>query len=260
VALTSETSDIDPESYGTTIYAAETGYSKDETTGIVSWTPSTIDGEGVQHADTINMVWGSNTAATVPGWANDNNKPYSANPGNRYRFTNPSTYNEANYTSLEDCAVANDNDSTLCQHGHYGNYYNWPASVASNDVSSARNNSTWANSICPKNWDLPAEGSYSAMLSAQNVYDSGSNYVKEDNINVGFQRLITAPLYFARFGLINNSLISSLGSSGFYWTNRARLMNTDSIFLVFNRDNIWPSHFYLNRYSGFSVRCMVNVD
>ena len=259
VALTSETSDIDPESYGKTIYTTETGYSKDKDTGVVSWLPSTIDSEGIQRADTINMVWNSATAATVPGWTNDNNRPYSADAGDRYRLTNPSTYNEINYTSLEDCTTA-DNSGAICQHGHYGNYYNWPAAVTSNDVSLAQNNSTWANSICPKNWSLPADGVYSTMLRIQNVYDSSNNYTKEGNVNVGFQRLITSPLYFARFGRISDNSLSNLGGSGFYWTNRARLMNTDSIFLVFNSDNIWPSHFYLNRYNGFSVRCMSNVN
>ena len=66
VALTSETSDIDPESYGTTIYTTDTGYSKDETTGVVSWLPSTIDNSGIQRADTIDMIWNGDSA-TTPG-------------------------------------------------------------------------------------------------------------------------------------------------------------------------------------------------
>ena len=42
VALTSETSDIDPTTYNTGIYTQANGYSKDDATGVVSWLPSTI--------------------------------------------------------------------------------------------------------------------------------------------------------------------------------------------------------------------------
>ena len=112
VALTSETSDIDPESYGTTIYTTETGYSKDKDTEVVSWLPSTIDSEGIQRADTIDMVWSSNTAATVPGWTNDHYKPYSADAGDRYLYTNPITFTETVYTSLKDCTDNNDGGIT----------------------------------------------------------------------------------------------------------------------------------------------------
>lgn len=253
VALTSETSDIDPESYGKTIYTAETGYSKDNNTGIVSWSPSTIDSGGVQRADTIEMVWSSNTAATVPGWTNDYNNPYSADPGEKYRYTNPTSYNEATYTSLESCANTNNNDIAGCQHTHFGNYYNWSAAVASNNTSSALSGSIQANSVCPKNWNLPADGVYTVLMTIQKVYKSYTSYATD-----GFNKLRTAPLYFQRFGVINNRSLSNLGVNGAYWANKVN-NDTTSYDLDFSGTGIWPNNNgpnYGNRYFGSSIRCM----
>ncbi len=255
VALTSETSDIDPESYGTTIYTAETGYSKDKDTGVVSWLPNTIDGEGIQRADTIDMVWSSDTAATVPRWTDDYNKPYSANAGDRYRYTNPSTYNEANYVSLEACSNNNDGDTAGCQHTHFGNYYNWPAATATNDASAASNWSTWGNSVCPKNWDLPAKGTYDTLMTAQEVFSSGSSYATD-----GFNKLRTAPLYYQRFGRVSSGLLVDLSNWGRYRSSTLYNANGDFGF-IFASTAIYPNYYnYGYRGYGFSVRCMVNTN
>lgn len=248
VALTSETSDIDPESYGKTIYTSETGYSKDAETNVVSWTPSTIDGEGIQRADTITM-----NGNTVPNWANSNTNPYSANPGERYRYTNPSSYSENTYTSLATCASNNNNDTVGCQHSHLGNYYNWPAAAATNDASTAQNGSTWSNSVCPKNWDLPANGKYTTLMTAQGVFSSGSSYATG-----GFNKLRTAPLYFQRFGRVDSGSLNSLGSYGNYWSSTGN-NSTYSYYLIFYDSIISPSNGYGLRSYGFSVRCMASV-
>lgn len=253
IAINSVTSDIDPTTYNTGIYTQANGYSKDETTGVVSWLPSTIvnvdDGQGgttpVQRADTI--VMNGNSA---PNWTNNNNNPYSADPGERYRYTNPSSYSENTYTSLATCAQNNSNDTVGCEHSHFGNYYNWPAAAATNDASIAQNNSTWSNSVCPKNWDLPANGKYTTLMTAQGVFSSGSSYATG-----GFNKLRTAPLYFQRFGLVDGGSLSLLGSNGLYWSSTV-YNSTLSYALGFGDSNIWPSVSSI-RYFGFSVRCMV---
>lgn len=250
VALTSETSDIDPTTYNTGIYTQANGYSKDNTTGVVSWLPSTIvdvDGAPTQRADTIVMNGNS-----VPNWADDYNRPYSADPGERYWYTNPSTYDEHNYTSLEICANNNNNDTAGCQHSHLGNYYNWPAVAATNDASTAPNGSTWSNSVCPKNWDLPVNGAYGTLMTAQEVFSSGNSYVTD-----GFNKLRTAPLYYQRFGNVNGSSLNYLGSYGYYWSSTVYGAN-GAYRLRFIDSNIWPSSFS-NRGYGFSVRCMVGT-
>lgn len=243
VALTSETSDIDPESYGKTIYAAETGYSKDETTGIVSWLPSTIDSEGIQRADTINMVWSSNTAATVPGWANDNNKPYSADAGDRYRYTNNSG-NETVYTSFNACLTGTNKDKVGCQHVHLGNYYNWTAAVAANNTTGYKSG-TPDNSICPKNWSLPTKDEYGVMLQAQDIW-TGSGYFTN-----GYLKVRTLPLYFIRSGVLIGSL-EFFGGFGRYWSSTAVQ------YMYLRTDTIYPGNAD-NKLSGYPVRCTVNT-
>ncbi len=248
IALTSETSDIDPDSYGKTIYTAETGYSKDETTGIVSWLPSTIDGEGVQRADTI--VMSGNTAAN---WTNNNNNPYSADPGERYRYTNPSSYVENNYTSLQACTSVNNNDIFGCQHTHFGNYYNWPAVIASNNATITTGSPI--NSVCPKNWDLPVNGKYGALMQQQGVWSGSSNAY----VDGGFNLLRTSPLYFEQFGYINDGSLSDLGSTGLYWSST--IINNDNAYnLIFKKTGIWPGGFFNYKCLGRPVRCMVNAN
>ena len=249
IALTSVTSDIDPTTYNTGIYTQANGYSKDDATGVVSWLPSTIvdvDGTPTQRADTISF-----SGTSISGWTNDNDHPYSADPGERYRYTNPSSYAEDTYTSLETCANNNNNDTVGCQHSHFGNYYNWSAAVANNNTSSY-NSGTLTNSVCPKNWDLPVNGAYGTSMTAQEVFSSGSSYATD-----GFNKLRTAPLYYQRFGNVNGSSLNNLGSWGVYWSSTVNDANI-ACDLGFTGSNIWPS---LNeaRYYGYSVRCMVGT-
>ncbi len=251
VALTSETSDIDPESYGKTIYTTETGYSKDKDTGVVSWLPNTIDGEGVQRADTIDMVWSSDTAATVPGWTNDNYKPYSADAGDRYLYTNPTTFTEIIYTTLGDCADNNDGDTTGCRHTHFGNYYNWSAAVASNNTAGASENQP--NSICPKNWNLPINGAYRILMKEQGVYSSSINYAEN-----GFNKLRTSPLYYGQFKSISNGSLSKYTYAD-YWSSTSN-DETYSYGLYFVGHSIWTNYASIGKAAGVSIRCVANVN
>ena len=248
VALTSETSDIDPSTYGTGVYTQANGYSIDGN-GVVSWLPSTIDGEGIQRADTIDMVWSSNTAATVPGWTNDNNKPYSADAGDRYRYTDDSG-NETVYTSFDACLTGTNNDKAGCQHTHLGNYYNWVAAVASNNTN-GYNSGTPTNSICPKNWDLPANGKYGTMLQAQKIWTTNANYNTD-----GYLKIRISPLYFIRSGSIYfNNALTYFGSSGFYRVSTISY-EAHSYYLEFFAGGIGVNSVGRSNDYGFSVRCL----
>ena len=249
VALTSETSDIDPDTYNTGIYTETTGYSKDETTGVVSWLPSTI-ANSIQQADTKVISWSSDTAATVPGWTNNNNNPYSADAGDRYLYTDE-TGNETIFTSFNNCSIDTDNAKD-CQHSHIGNYYNWSAAVASNNTSATANYAAYNNSICPKNWDLPANGKYGTMLSAQGITDS--NYIPED-----FLKIRISPLYFVQSGCISSSTLSGISNTGHYWSNLVR-NNNSAFFLNFNSSNLNPTNGgSYDRGYGRSIRCVINA-
>ncbi len=249
VALTSETSDIDPESYGKTIYTTETGYSKDKDTGVVSWLPSTIDEDGIQRADTIDMVWSSNTAATVPGWTNNDYKPYSADAGDRYRYTD-TLGNETVYTSLNSCIAETNNDKTGCQHMQLGNYYNWSTTIASNNTTDATRSQT--NSICPNSWKIPTPSEYELLLYTQKIY-IGSNKYDND----GYLKVRNFPLYFVQSGVIVDKSLIRFNDWGRYWTNQV-YNSTKSYNLAITPNNIVPNYLnYLDdRDIGFSLRCL----
>ena len=242
VALTSETSDIDPDTYGHDIYTSAAGYSQNG--NVVSWTPSTIDSGNVQRADTI--VMDGNTAS---GWTNNNNNPYSADAGDRYRYTNTSG-NESIYTSLSACLTGTNNDEIGCKHAHLGNYYNWSAAVASNNTNGASNSQT--NSICPKNWNLPINGEYGTMLDAQDVWTgSGSTYDTD-----GYLKIRTSPLYFVRSGGVGGGMLNGFGSYGVYLSST--VFNSSIPYVIsFSASNVNPAN-YDNRSYGFPVRCMVS--
>ena len=253
IALTSETSDIDPTTYGTGIYTSETGYTRDETTGVVSWLPSTIEND-VQQADTKTMEWSSNTAAAVTGWTNNSDSPYSADAGDRYLYTNASG-NETVYTSLSACLTGTNDDTVGCEHMHLGNYYNWSAAVASNNSGMAEDGSSWNNSICPKNWNLPAKNQYGVMLQSQKVWSSIDNAYDTD----GYLKIRTSPLYFIRSGNVNNGRLTYFDSDGYYWSNTVSDAN-HAYFLYFDSVRLIPAHKYYasHRSFGWSLRCMVN--
>ena len=249
VALTSETSDIDPDTYNTGVYTSDNGYSQNG--NIVSWLPSTLDSNNVQRADTIPMNWTSATTATISGWTNDGNKPYSANAGDRYKYTDD-IGNETVYTSFEACRTAT-NDAKGCQHMHIGNYYNWTVSVATNNTN-GYNSNTLVNSICPKNWDLPANGKYGAMMQAQTVFSGSNNTYDTD----GFLKIRTSPLYFVRSGFINNGSVGNVASTGYYWSSTA-YTTAYAYYLNFNNSNIYPELYWYYgsiRGQGFSIRCV----
>ena len=246
VALTSETSDIDPSTYGSGIYTEAAGYSKSG--NVISWTPSTIV-NGVDQADTKTMNWTSNTAATVSDWINNANSPYSADAGDRYRYTNTSG-NETIYTSLRACEAGTNDDTAGCEHMHLGNYYNWSAAVASNNTSSASDGQT--NSICPKNWDLPANGEYGTMLKNQSVWTGSSSAYDTD----GYLKIRTSPLYFVRSGRIDNGSISSFNIYGGYWFDRV-FNSSNSYYLFFGASSV-SSATNIDRSYGLFIRCMIN--
>lgn len=262
VALTSETSDIDQDSYGKTIYTAETGYSKDEVTSIVSWLPSTIvevdDGQGgtiqVQRADTIPMRWTGTTSANIPNWANSN-APYSADAGDRYKYTD-ATGNETVYASFNACLIGTSNDKTGCQHTHLGNYYNWSAAVASNNTETKQTYTIYTNSICPKNWDLPAGNQYGAMLQAQKVWTSSSTYATD-----GFLKIRTSPLYFVQSGNASWAGLQNLGSYGGYYSSKTHDGGGSVLYLFFSSSNIQPNSSYNSSVgTGRPLRCMASAS
>ena len=175
----------------------------------------------------------NSTIINVTNWKNDNNIPYSLNMGKSY---------------------ANINN----EHGLVGNYYNWPAAIASNDAGSfaintfdkISNNSK--NSICPNNWRLPIITTYSDIKPENNDFANLEYYYQ--NKGSGYKWL-ASPLYFIRPGYVNDSSMAYVGAYGYYWSSTNNDSTKSYAFHASysNGSNVAQSQ---NKYSSYSIRCI----
>ena len=200
-----------------------------------------------------NATWqpmeGHSTMTSASDWVGSEIQPYSMNPGDMFYYTSNSNVNDTQYNSLQECTIAGHND---CAHYHAGNYYNWPAAVASNDTSSMnRIGGNAPNSICPSGWMLSS--SFAELMSIYRIRQSGLNY--QEN---GFDNIRKAPLYFVRAGSIanGNNRITGNKSAGDYWLS---IISTGydyygvHMYFESNRINVDNQNSWLN---GFSLRCL----
>ena len=144
------------------------------------------------------------------------------------------------------------------KHGHVGNYYNWSATIASNN-SSSYNTSTLAdittnpqNSICPSGWRLPTVSNASDTDGSTNEFRRLVTLY--GNITGNDKALTAAPLWFVRGGAVYSRSLYDSGFSGRYWSST-----------VYSSDCAYDLYFYPNhvdfaysnyRYIGRSVRCI----
>ncbi len=252
VALTSLNTDLN--TYGSQNYTATNNYSCSNASetcagGIITWVPAA-------------------TAATTTAeaWTPSNNVPYSFDRGEYYYYIN-SSGSATSYSTRVACEAAH-NDGT-CPHYHSGNYYNFTASVASNNTNTL-NSVTMGNSICPKGWRLPQSktsdtttdgGYYSEVnltLVSQNIL---TNYVSAFGASGkyatnGYTNLSSAPMYFSRTGYKNGTTITN-GASIYYRTNKTNSADYAYGF-YFQSNAAYP--YYASTYStrsyGMPVRCI----
>lgn len=229
---------------------ADTTYTSADTDVLADWKPprSTIHFSGT----------------SVPDWVEDNNTPYSADPGESYFVSSGSGVNDVNYTSLTDCTGAGYSIED-CRHSHVGNYYNWPAAIATNDASIyATPYQNTNQSICPKGWRLPTSRNNSTTTGELNFLFYANNITNTlsitNNYNFvytvdGFKNIRISPLWFLRGGYIasSSSSLSSMGQSGYYWSS-STYTDANSYRLIFNT-GLYPTY-YGARHFGFNIRCV----
>ena len=190
-------------------------------------------------------------------WANDNHQSNSMDIGQWYWNGNDDTP-DCNFltTKCNDFSQTSDN-----KHLSVGNYYNWPAAIAS-DNSSSLTQSTYTNitnnpqnSICPKNWRLPTISNQGAILNSTSEFARlNSVYTNSSN---GDLIMISAPLYFVRSGHNVGSLYNA-GVRGFYWSSTVGSANISAYFLNFIKNSVSPAtdFNYDYRAGGRSIRCL----
>ena len=212
----------------------------------LGWDPNNFDANATWTPDTTNDKYNLPVNGTsVPGWSNQNNYPYSADPGDVYYYTSGTNENDIQYDSLTECEAASHTD---CAHYHAGNYYNWSAAVASNNSLGATGSQN--NSICPNGWRMPTNGEYGPLYG---VYKTESHNDKAFG-------LMDFPLYFIRSGSIQESgSLRFSGEYGFYWSSTLS-NSTLAYFLYFNHNGTVNPAVGSTRYyslaSGFSLRCL----
>ena len=240
-ALTSETTDLNDNSL-TGAYSLH--YSYDPNTRIIAWTPENT---------TRNYNTGAGTA-----WNNNLYKAYSMDMGEWYWDGNDNTP-DCNYLTTA-CEHFSQTVTTANKRFSVGNYYNWSASIASDD-SSSLTASTYndisnnpQNSICPKGWRLPTISSQSSaneFTKLNILYNEAKN-----GTDMGW---IGVPLYYVRGGNIDSALpLRKAGLEGYYWSSTVYsgyywyYLSLAKSKIVLNNSGYYNG--YLNRL--WSIRCL----
>ena len=226
-----------------------------------SWTPTRSTYQTAPNQTREWCVGG--TKESVVGFCLSNDAPESYDPGNLYWNLSESDYSDwVDYTSECDFLAStptcdqslNPLSTYTSSNGtaqyHLGNYYNWAAAVASNDVS-VYEEELVEQSICPAGWTLPRGGS-----GDDTFYALWSQYGYDDND--GFSDVSTlwsSPLYFALSGYFDNTL-ADIGYDGGYWSSTAGIDNY-ALSSYFDTENYTdPSNNSVGRGSGVSIRCV----
>ncbi len=239
----------------TTLTHANTDLGWGSDTATTSWTPirSTIPTSNIS------------SSGSISGWTNDKKTPYSANLGDWYYAGYSGTGNVLPSTTVNYLTTTNETYfkrtpyTVNGQHGHLGNYYNWSASVASNDTSdyttSTHDDVTGnpQNSICPAGWRLPTTSNASTSTAGSTNEFMRLNYIYNNGYTGNSKAMEGSPLFYARGGNINGSSLYNSGYSGYYWSSTV----IDSSYAQGLGSNATTvSGYTQSRNYGFLVRCV----
>ena len=237
----------------------------------LGWDPNNFDANATWKPDTTNGKYNLPVNETsVPNWSNQNNYPYSADPGDIYYYTSNSASEDIKYTSLSACTSAGHTEGE-CKHYHAGNYYNWTAAIASNNSSSLTTQYTNApNSICPKGWRLPIANSnnqttyefgdllYTYYSITQAKFNTTTITDKVSYTSTGFNDIRKAPLWFVRSGDISDATLYGALNYGYYWSST--VVDSSNVYsFLFYGPGVWPS-INVYRGRGFSIRCLARTE
>ena len=244
---------------------------------VTSWTPtrSTIDSTSYGNITTCSSqdsagtgCWGQTNTGFASGWTNDENIPYSDNPGYRYMtFTDRTTKNDYWYSNGDTFANCTTQNTNCGGQGHYmiGNYYNFAAATATNNVQATAGgsanvvqNKVMPDSICPKGWRMPiaqtTNNEFNTLLAAYNITGTGAFEFNYQGLN----KVRRDPLYFIRSGYVRGGALYDAGTSSLVWSSTIS-SSTNGYYLGFNGTDIDPATSY-SRILGFAVRCLLRTE
>ena len=151
----------------------------------------------------------------------------------------------------------------------YGNYYSWPAAKANTDYIDTRANSNaTTTSICPKGWRLPQGGgkAYESTSDFWSLIVTGLNN-PDPTYSPGYsgsaeagpvdKKLRSFPNNFVYSGRASGSSVNGRGGNGNYWSATATAYNY-ALNVSFSSIYVYPSAAGTDKYSGYSVRCVLS--
>ena len=251
--LTSEDTDLND---GSLSGAYAKNYTYDPETKIIAWVPKNTTKD-----------YSKNTGTA---WAQDNNIAYSLNPGNWY--WNGNFYNtaaeECDFLSTS-CPYFSQNSIESNKHLSVGNYYNWPAAIASDDATSLSSNTydnvsnNPQNSICPKRWRMPTISSQTEDVIGSTNEFAVINKLYNDGRTNTFVKMISAPLWFTFAGRTYGGSVTRSAVNGQYWSSTIHAQNTVCTMTLssFYGGTVYPANCSANsdpsgKSYGRSVRCL----
>ena len=171
----------------------------------------------------------------------------------------PSDLNSTTWKNDKNNPYSYDSGSSSSAHNSYGTYYNWTASIASNN-SSSYTGGVAANSICPKGWRLPntasMEGGYefSKLLYAYNISKDNKN--TDGYASNRYSEILSAPLYFIRSGRVASGSLYGINDTGFYVSNA--ILDSNRIYTIrfYSTANILNIKYSDSKEYGYTLRCL----
>ncbi len=134
---------------------------------------------------------------------------------------------------------------------HYilGNYYSWNTATAGTGGNITVGEA--ADSICPKNWQLPTSGDMNS--------GSFGDLINAGLIGTDVAKLASEPYYFVRGGHVSQGVIYLLfraGNEGYYWSSTPSSNDDLSQGLYFSSASTIDPSGRGDRASGLSIRCI----
>ena len=241
------------QGYGTsTTYGNFTGLAPSEDANFTTTNPPVANSLYSTDGSTTNTIQGGNSS---------------------YYYARMPRYNNNNTNRSLTASYSGTGSSTYYQWYGYGNYYTWPAAIASViEYTSAtatvdnKTSETAGTSLCPTGWQLPygrstGNGALPKGFSYLDTQMGGSGTIADSSTTpTGAERSKMwrrFPNNFVYSGRFNTASAYNRSSYGYYWSSTA-YNNDTSYYLYLYSSLLRPGTDNIDKYSGRSIRCLVS--
>ena len=183
------------------------------------------------------------------------------------RYNNNNTNLASNATNSAGVALT-DSYSTNNDHVRwygYGNYYNWPAAMASTTYysgptatdSNGKTSETAGTSLCPKNWQLPYGRATGNGALSKGFYHLGTQMDATTDNAASSKMWRSFPNNFVYSGYFSTASAANRSGTGSYWSSTASSIY-NSYYLSLYSSSLYPGTNTDYKYYGRSIRCLAS--